>query len=129
MAKFTIAFLLLCLIITGLSLGREYIRLPSCWNVSNNDTENCITTQESFNYGLKPTSYSYNYRYNSLYDILATMNDRVLSFEATKEFLRKYDCDKKLFPTLAIEHVSIFGSMGASDSYPVSKLACGPERK
>jgi len=47
------------------------------------------------------------------------MNDRVLSLEATKEFLKKYDCDKN--------SVSIFGPTGPSDSYPVSGLTCGPE--
>ena len=129
MATFTFALLVFCFIFTGLGLMKKYIPLPSCWNVSDNNNEHCTTTQESFNYGLKPASYSYNYHYNSFYDILATMNDRILSLEDTKEFLKKFDCDKNWFPTLAIQHVSNFGSMGTSDSYPVSKLACGPERK
>jgi len=96
--------------------------------MSNTNNEHCIATQESFTYGLKPASYSYNHWYFHFYDILATMNNRVLSLNATKEFLKKYDCDKNwLFPPLAIQNVSIFGLMGTSDFYPVSNLACGPE--
>ena len=116
MATYTAAFLLLCLICTGVKFGEGY----------NNNTEHHNSIQEPFTYESKPATYSSASDSIHFYDISATMINNILSSEGVKEFLNKYDCDKNRFPTLAIQHISLFGSMGSFDSYPVSNLDCGP---
>ena len=128
MTALTSVFLLICFIFVVLGLGKQEIQ-PLSWNASNNIKEldhSIIITQESYTYELKPVAYSSASDPEDFYDILATMNDRILSLEATKEFLNKFDCDNNRFPTLAIQHISLFGPMGSFDSYPVSNLDCGP---
>jgi len=129
MTIFTFVFLLSCFIFVVMGLAMEQIR-PLSWNVSNNNIKelphNINFTQESFTYELKRAPYSSTSDSEDFYDILATMNDRILSLEATKEFLNKYGCNKNRFPTLAIQHVSLFGPIGTSDPYPVTNLDCGP---
>jgi len=114
MATYTTAFLLLCLICTGVNFGRGY----------NNNKEEHNSIQEPFTYESKPATYSSASDSNHFYDISATMNNNILSSEGVKEFLKKYDCDKNRFPTSAIQHLSIFGSMGTFGSYPVINLIC-----
>lgn len=80
MATYTAAFLLLCLICTGLNLGEGH----------NNNKEEHNSIQEPFTYESKPATYSSASDSKHFYDITATMNDRILSSEGVKEFLSIY---------------------------------------
>ena len=129
-ATFTFIFLLSCFIFVVMGIAMEQIR-PLSWNVSNNSMKelphSVNITQESFTYELERAPYSSTSDSEDFYDIVwTTMNNRIFSLEATKEFLNKYGCNKNRFPTLAIQHVSLFGPIGTSDPYPVTNLDCGP---
>ena len=113
-------------------MGDEQIKTLS-WNMTTNNIRQYhnTTQEESFDYELKPSNPRAQYVFSwndslDVYDISATMNDLFLNLNETKEFLNRYSCDSKGFPTLAFQHVSIFGPMGAFNRYTAIDLACYP---
>ncbi len=128
----TSVLLLGCLIFAGLGLIGDQQIHPLSWNTQIYNTKQHNTTQNVYNYELKPWNPEDKWRNPpDVYDVSASMTDRFWNVNETREFLKNHNCENQL-PTpinvwlvVPVSNSQIFNFQKIlHTAYSVSTLAC-----